>query len=279
MSSVPTAALLGADLSVLGSSAVAIAAMMLVVWLISLVMRDASIVDLAWGLGFVIVAVVVRVTVDGPGLETRRNLLTILPVVWGLRLFAYLAWRNLGHGEDFRYQRMRRHWGPRFPLISLVTVFGLQGVLMWVVSLPIQLGQASDATRGLGLLAIIGTLLWIVGMFFESVGDLQLARFKANPANDGRIMDRGLWAWTRHPNYFGDFCVWWGIGLVALETGVPGIIAIVGPVVMSVLLLRVSGKALLERNLRKRRPGYDDYVARTSGFFPRPPKRAAGAIR
>lgn len=258
------------DLTFLVWTAIGVAVLMLTTWLISLPLRNASIVDLVWGFGFVVVGWIARLTADG--VTARQNLLVILVTLWGLRLTAYLTWRNLGHGEDYRYQKMRRHWGDRFPLVSLATVFTLQGVLMWVVSLPVQLGQGDDDPSTLGVLAALGTILWLIGMFFETVGDWQLARFKADPANQGKVMDRGLWAWTRHPNYFGDFCVWWGLGLVALETGWPGVIALIGPAVMSVLLLRVSGKALLERNLARRRPGYAAYVARTSGFFPRPPR-------
>jgi steroid 5-alpha reductase family enzyme len=258
------------DLEFLFFTAFGVPVLMIGTWAVSVAIRNASIVDLIWGFGFVVVGWIARLTADG--FTARQNLLVVLVTVWGLRLTAYLTWRNHGQGEDYRYVKMREHWGPRFPLISLGTVFGLQGVLMWVVSLPIQLGQGDDEPTSLGVLAVLGTLLWAVGMFFETVGDWQLARFKADPASAGKVMDRGLWSWTRHPNYFGDFCVWWGLGLVALETGWPGVIALIGPVVVSVLLLRVSGKALLERNLKRRRPGYEEYVARTSGFFPRPPR-------
>jgi steroid 5-alpha reductase family enzyme len=150
-------------------------------------------------------------------------------------------------------------------------VFGLQGVLMWIVSLPVQIGQ-TDPTPDIGVIAIIGVAVWLVGMFFEVVGDAQLARFKADPANAGKVMDRGLWKYTRHPNYFGDCCVWWGIALVAAETGT-GAIGLIGAVVMTVLLRRVSGVTFLEKTIVKRRAGYQDYIERTSPFIPRPPKR------
>jgi steroid 5-alpha reductase family enzyme len=193
-----------------------------------------------------------------------------MTTVWGLRLGGYLAWRKRGAPEDFRYQAMRRRAGPRFFVLSLATVFGLQGVLLWVVSLPVQLGQIR-VEPGLGAIAYTGIALWAVGFAFETVGDAQLARFKRDPDNAGRVMDRGLWRYTRHPNYFGDACVWWGIALVAAETGI-GAVGIVGAVVMNVLLVRVSGVALLERSIGKRRPGYDEYVRRTSAFIPRPPR-------
>lgn len=250
-------------------AAVLIAVVMLATWLLSLALRNASIVDIAWGLGFVGVAWVVRLTVDGnPG---RQWLLTGLTTAWGLRLAGYLFWRNHGKGEDFRYRAMRKRWGARFGAVSLVTVFTLQGALMWVVSLPVQLGQAR-VSPDLGVVTIIGVVVFGIGLVFESVGDVQLAQFKARPENQGRVMDRGLWRYTRHPNYFGDACVWWGLALIAAETGL-GAVGLIGAGVMNVLLLRVSGVALLEKSLVKRRDGYADYIERTSSFFPLPPKR------
>jgi steroid 5-alpha reductase family enzyme len=250
-----------------------VAALMVVTWLASLPLRNASIVDLIWGLGFVLVAWAVRLTVDGN--SARQWLLVGMTTLWGLRLSIYLTWRNHGNGEDFRYQAMRRRWGARFWWVSLLTVFALQGVLMWTVSLGVQLGQVPDSP-GLGVIAAVGVLVWVVGLAFEAIGDAQLARFKADPANRGRVMDRGLWRYTRHPNYFGDACVWWGIALVAAESGL-GAVGIVGAVVMTVLLRRVSGVTLLEKSLTKRRAGYDEYVARTSPFIPRPPRRPSEA--
>jgi steroid 5-alpha reductase family enzyme len=166
---------------------------------------------------------------------------------------------------------MRRHWGDRFWIVSLGTVFLLQGVIMWTVSLPVQMGQVTDSPDSLGLVELLGVVIFGVGLFFEAVGDRQLARFKADPSNRGQVMDTGLWRYTRHPNYFGDCCVWWGLYVVAAATGV-GALSIIGPIVMTVFLLRVSGVALLERSITKRRPGYEDYIARTNAFFPGPPK-------
>ncbi|MFP3905544.1 MAG: DUF1295 domain-containing protein [Acidimicrobiales bacterium] len=254
---------------VLIASALAIAGLMLVVWVISVVVGDASIIDLVWGLGFVIVAWVTVAVGDGD--PTRALLIAGLVTVWGLRLSGYLSWRNLGSGEDKRYQAMRRKWGARFALVSLVTVFLTQGVLMFVVSLPVQLAGAAAEPAGLGVLAGIGVVIWLVGFGFETIGDSQLARFKADPANQGEVMDRGLWRYTRHPNYFGDFCVWWGIFVVAAETG-PGRWGVVGPLVMSALLMKYSGVGVLEKSIGKRRPGYAEYARRTSTFFPRPPR-------
>lgn len=254
---------------VLLASAAAVAVLMVSMWIVSVLVKDASIVDIVWGLGFVVVAATALAV--GEGWDVRRQLLAVLVAVWGLRLSGYLAWRNLGHGEDYRYQAMRKKWGDRFWLVSLVQVFLLQGVLMWIVSLPVQLAATEVEPGDFGPLAYVGVALWFVGLLFETLGDAQLARFKADPANSGQVMDQGLWRYTRHPNYFGDFCVWWGIFLVAAETTAARW-GIVGPVLMSFLLLRVSGVAMLEKTIGKRRPGYEAYVARTSAFFPRPPK-------
>jgi steroid 5-alpha reductase family enzyme len=254
---------------VLGSGALAIVAVMVATWLVSLVKRDVSIVDIVWGLGFVVVAWVARAVGDGD--RGRRDLLVALATIWGVRLAAHLFWRSRGRDEDRRYQAMRRRQGPSFPVRSLLTVFGLQGVVMWIVALPVMLA-ATPSGPDLGPLAVIGTAVWGVGFFFETVGDAQLSRFLADPANEGAVMDRGLWRYTRHPNYFGDACVWWGIFLVAAETA-DARVGVVGPVVMTVMLMRVSGVPLLERGLRRRRPDYDAYVARTSAFLPRPPRR------
>jgi steroid 5-alpha reductase family enzyme len=256
--------------TVMLAAAGTIVVVMLATWIVSVIVHDASIVDPVWPLGFVAIAWVVRATADGN--PTLQSLIVAMVTIWGLRLSAHLAWRKRGAPEDFRYQAMRRHWGKRFWIISLATVFGVQGVLMWVVSLPVQLGQLHPSAR-VGILAALGVLVWVVGFAFETIGDAQLTKFKADPESAGRVMDRGLWRYTRHPNYFGDACVWWGIALVAAETGV-GAFGFIGALVMTVLLRRVSGVVLLERSLVKRRPGYADYVARTSPFIPRPPRRA-----
>jgi steroid 5-alpha reductase family enzyme len=243
-------------------------ALMVIGWLVSLKMNDASIVDILWGLAFVTIAWVTFAV--GHGSPARSGLLAVLITVWGVRLSAYLARRNLGHGEDFRYQAMRRKRS-NFAVWSLFGVFGLQGILAWIVSLPVQIAMHDKTPHGLGALAVVGGLVWLVGLLFEAIGDWQLARFKADPASKGQVMDKGLWRLTRHPNYFGDFCVWWGLFLVAAECG-SAMFGIVGPIVMSTLLMKVSGKDLLERTIGKRRPGYADYVRRTNGFFPGPPK-------
>ncbi len=255
---------------VLLASAGALLVYMLAVWVLSLPLHDVSIVDPAWGLGFVIVAWVAFAV--GTGCRGRRILLVVVVSLWGLRLAAHLTRRKLRERrEDPRYAEWRERWGARFPLVSLVTVFLFQGVLIWVVSLPVQ-GSAPQGDR-LGVLDWVGVFVWAVGIVFEAVGDQQLSRFKSDPANGGKVMDRGLWRYTRHPNYFGDFLVWWGIYLIALSTG-GAWWTIVGPLVMSTLLIRVSGKGLLEERM-KDRPGYAEYLERTSGFVPLPPRRGS----
>jgi steroid 5-alpha reductase family enzyme len=243
-------------------------ALMVIGWLVSLKMKDASIVDILWGLAFVTIAWVTFRA--GHGSPTRSLLLALLITVWGVRLAAYLARRNLGHGEDYRYQAMRRKRA-NFALWSLFGVFGLQGILAWIVSLPVQIAMHDKTPHRIGAVAVIGGIVWLIGLLFEAVGDWQLARFKTDPASTGQVMDKGLWRLTRHPNYFGDFCVWWGLFLIAAECG-SAIFGVIGPIVMSTLLMKVSGKDLLERTIGKRRPGYADYVRRTNGFFPGPPK-------
>jgi steroid 5-alpha reductase family enzyme len=249
-------------IEILVAGAVGIVVLMTATWLVSLVVKDASIVDIVWGLGFVLVAWIAWFSDP----DVRSLLVAVLVTVWGIRLAGYLAWRNLGKGEDFRYQAMRRRYGRRFGLISLVVVFGLQGALMWTVSLPVQ---AASGGR-LSVVDGIGVALWLVGMVFETVGDLQLARFKKDPTNAGKVLDTGLWRYTRHPNYFGDFCVWWGIYLIALAGGAWW--TAIGPAIMTALLMRYSGAGLLEKTIGHRRPGYDEYVRSTNAFFPGPPK-------
>jgi steroid 5-alpha reductase family enzyme len=253
---------------VLAITGAALAVLMLGTWIVSLPIRNVSIIDIVWGVAFVVAATVAAIAGDAG--DPRRTLLVVLVGVWGLRLAGYLAWRNIGKGEDPRYAAMRAKRPTTFATRSLVTVFLLQGVLAWIVSLPVQLALVRG-DGDLGVLAVLGIALWCVGLFFEAVGDTQLARFKADPANKGIVMDRGLWRYTRHPNYFGDFCVWWGLFLVCAEVG-QAWYGIVGPIVMTVLLTRVSGVPLLEKSMSSRRAGYDEYVRRTSSFFPRPPR-------
>ena len=227
-----------------------------------------SVVDVAWGLGFVVVALTTLVCSDGD--DGRTVLLTAMVVLWGARLAWHIGRRNAGHGEDPRYEALLGKVPPeKRTAYVLRMVYGLQALLVLFISLPVQV--AAYASDGLGALAVVGVAVWAVGLFFEAVGDWQLKQFKADPANKGKVMDRGLWRYTRHPNYFGDACVWWGIWLVAAETGV-GVLTVLSPVVMTLFLTKGSGAALTERRMAGR-PGFDDYVARTSGFLPLPPKR------
>ncbi len=235
-------------------------------WAISVPRRNVTIVDTLWPLLFVIAAFVYAAAAGGTG--PRATLLLVLVSLWGLRLAAYLAWRNRGHEEDRRYRAIRRRNEPGFAFKSLYLIFGFQALLAWVISLPLAGGIASDAP--LGLLDGLGVALWAVGLVFEAGGDWQLARFKRDPANAGRVMDRGLWRYTRHPNYFGDFCVWWGFFLIALSGGAWWTVA--GPLLMSFLLMRFSGVTLLEKDIGERRPAYAGYVRRTNAFFPGPPR-------
>lgn len=252
-----------------GWAATAVAIVMVALWLVSLRLHDVSIVDPVWGPTFVVVAVVVAAT--GSGCAGRRWLLAGLTALWGLRLGAYLLARKRGdRTEDRRYAQMRKRKGDAFALWSLVAIFGLQGLLVLIVSLPVQVAAERGGT--LDAWVIPGVVVFGVGLFFEAVGDEQLRRFKADPDHRGQVMDRGLWRYTRHPNYFGDFCVWWGLWLIALPAGATWW-TFVGPVVMSILLIRVSGAALLEKDISERRPRYADYIKRISAFFPWPPRR------
>lgn len=237
-------------------------------WLLSLARRDASIVDIFWGPGFVALAWLYRGMADAVG--PRTWVVPALVTIWGLRLAIHILWRNHGRGEDPRYRAMRRKWGRRFPLVSLGTVFWLQGVLMWIVAAP--LAQVQTSSAGWSRFDGLGVVLFATGFTFEAVGDRQLARFRADPANAGRVMDRGLWRYTRHPNYFGDALLWWGLGAFALATP-GGAWTLVGPALMTLLIVRVSGVTLLERGLRESRPDYADYTRRTSAFIPWPPRR------
>jgi steroid 5-alpha reductase family enzyme len=253
----------------LAASALVLAAAMFALWLLSLALRDASIVDIWWGPGIALAAAVALGKAGA--VPPRSALLAGLAAVWALRLGGYLLWRNAGRGEDPRYQAMRRRLGASFPWASLVTVFAFQGALQWLVALPLQVAIARPGEAALGALDALGALFFAAGLAFESVGDLQLARFRADPANAGRVMDRGLWRYTRHPNYFGDALAHWGLFAIALATPY-GWATALSPLLMTFLLLRVSGVALLERSIGKRRPGYAEYQRRTSAFLPLPPR-------
>ncbi len=233
-------------------------------WVVSVLIRNVSFVDSLWSLFFLLAAAIYFVFEAAPG--ARAWLVLGLVVIWSLRLSLHITIRNWGEGEDYRYQAIRANNEPGFAVKSLYIVFGLQGLLAWIVSAPLLSAiSGASAVTALDLAALV---LWTTGVFFEAVGDYQLARFKRDPANKGRVMDRGLWRYTRHPNYFGDFCVWWAFYLFALATGAWW--TIFAPLLMTFLLLRVSGVAMLERTITERRPEYADYIARTNAFFPGP---------
>jgi steroid 5-alpha reductase family enzyme len=245
-------------------------AMMTLVWLASLVMRDASIIDVFWGLGFVVVAWVYLAAREARTL--RGDVVVGLVTLWGLRLSLHILWRSRGRGEDYRYREMRERNPATFPLRSLVTVFWLQAVLLWAISAPLFQVQRGAGPAGLVLLDVVGLLLFAVGFVFEAGGDWQLARFKRDPGNAGRVMDRGLWRYTRHPNYFGDAVVWWGFFCFAAAT--PGSWwTVYSPLLMTLLLMRVSGVTLLEKKLHETKPAYRRYAEETNAFFPWFPRR------
>jgi len=239
-----------------------------VAWAVATARRNVGLVDIFWPLFFIAGAALFAWVNGSPG--TRALLVLVLVAAWSLRLAAYLAGRNWNAPEDHRYQAIRARNQPNFAIKSLYLVFGLQAVLAWLVSAP--LAAAIEAGGTPGVADAIGVALAAFGIAFESVADAQLARFKADPASAGRVMDRGLWRYTRHPNYFGEFCVWWGFFIIAVGAG--GWWTIFSPLLMSTLLLRVSGVTLLEKDIAERRPAYRAYVARTNAFFPGRPREA-----
>jgi steroid 5-alpha reductase family enzyme len=236
-------------------------------WLVSLIKRDASIVDSVWSLLLLSAAIVyVGRSSSLESINHRQGLMLLLLALWALRLTIYITARNWGEQEDHRYKNIRANNQPNFAIKSLYIVFLLQAGLAWIVSLPLL----SIATSNMPLwwLDVLGAVVVIFGIMFEAIGDWQLSRFKANANNRGKVLDRGLWRYTRHPNYFGECCVWWGFFLIATSTG--GWWSVLGPVLMTVLLLRVSGVSLLEKDIAERRPQYRDYMDRTNAFIPGP---------
>ncbi len=248
--------------------AAAVAVVMCGFWLLSLRLQDASIADVAWGLVFVTIAWVGFSLGEG---EPAMFLAAVMTTAWGLRLAVYIGLRNSGHGEDRRYAAMRSRRPGYFWIWSLFGVFLLQGLLAMIVSLPLQSLAVSD-NGAIGIVCLAGVGIFLFGLGFETIGDAQLSAFRRDPASRGEVMDAGLWRYTRHPNYFGDAVVWWGLWLVAVGAGA-GLWTALGPALMTFLLLRVSGVAMLESDIAERRPGYVAYVERTSAFFPKPPSR------
>ncbi len=247
----------------------AILVLMLLLWLLSLLLKNASIVDIFWGAGFVI-ANWIYFALTPEGYLPRKLLIGALVTIWGLRLSIHILRRNWGKPEDFRYQKWRSENGKRWWWWSFFQVFLLQGALMWIISLPLLAAQYRAFPDRLTVLDFLGVFVWLIGFFFEAVGDYQLAHFKAKSENKGKVMNIGVWRYTRHPNYFGDSAQWWGYYLLAASAG--GWWTIVSPVLMTLFLLRVSGVALLEKTMQSR-PGYQEYIETTSAFIPWFPRR------
>lgn len=240
------------------------------IWVYSVIIKNASIVDLFWGLGFVIVnAVYFYFSGD---FSSRKILLLALVSLWGLRLFIYLSWRNIGKGEDFRYKEFRRKYGAeRYWWISYFQVFLLQAALIMIVSLPLLGVHSQNDSDSLYWLDYLGIIVFIIGFIFEAGGDYQLAKFKKNPNNKGKVLNTGFWKYTRHPNYFGDSTVWWSFGIFSIAAG--SYWTIIGSVFMTLLIIKVSGVALLEKTLNNDKPQYNDYIKNTNSFFPWFPKK------
>ncbi len=242
-----------------------IMAALTVLWLVSIVLKDASIIDIFWGLGFVILAWTYKYILSAN--SDRSLIICVLVSIWGIRLALYLANRNLGKGEDYRYQEWRKEYGTSFWWVSYLRVFLLQGLLLWIIGATLLVAQTSNVWT---VVDYLGIILWTIGLAFEAVGDYQLAQFKKNTDNKGKVLDSGLWRYTRHPNYFGDAVLWWGIFCFAASAGAWW--TVFSPILMTFLLMKVSGVALLEKTLIQTKPQYKDYIGRTSAFFPTIPK-------
>jgi steroid 5-alpha reductase family enzyme len=252
----------------LGWSALAVLVVLAVTYVASKIAGKHSVIDTAWGLLFCAVAIATFVASSGTGDPLRRWLLLALPVLWGLRLAVHIGRRSIGKREDPRYAQLMAKAKGNPDLYALRSIYLLQGLLALVIAAPIMVGGFEASS--VGVVAWLGVVLWAVGVFFEAVGDAQLERWRVDPAHKARVIDEGLWRYTRHPNYFGDACVWWGIFLVAADAW-PGVVTVFAPVLMTLLLTKGSGARILERHMAGRE-GWDDYVARTSMFFPLPPK-------
>jgi steroid 5-alpha reductase family enzyme len=252
----------GVPLAALG----AVVTMGTLLWLLSLRLQDASIVDIFWGPLLLLQAVIYAALLDG--FDGRRLLVLAIVATWSVRLATHIASRHGGRGEDERYARWRREHGAAWPVRSLFQVFWLQALLSWVIGAPLLVAMSSPA--GWGPLDAIGLALWVIGFAFEAVGDYQLTAFVRDPANQGRTIRTGLWRYSRHPNYFGDATQWWSFWLIAASAG--GWWTVFAPALMTFLLVRVSGIGLLERTIADRREGYAEYMRTTSAFIPLPPK-------
>ena len=262
-------------LTLLAVNLAVITGVMLVLWLVALRLKDVSFIDGVWPLGMLLLALITWPRTEGD--PTRTLLLLWLVGVWALRLGIHLLRRWRLHGADGRYvaivESQEKNKGWSFGKTALLFVFLPQGLLAWLTSLPVQLGQVAYSPT-VGWIGWIGAGLAVVGIAFESIGDAQLSAFRRDPANKGKVLDTGLWRYTRHPNYFGDACVWWGLYLIAAESGWVGAASILGPIFLTFTLTKWSGIGITEKAIHSSRPGYADYVARTSPFIPWPPKKA-----
>lgn len=247
---------------------IGILVIMSVLWVMSLILNDSSIVDIFWGAGFVLAVWAVFLMVNSTG--ARDWLIAILVSIWGIRLTLHVGARNIGKGEDFRYTIMREKRKGQWWWQSFFIVFIFQGFLMWLIASPLTAIQLPVFNDSLGFLDYLGVIVWAIGFFFEAIGDYQLSRFKTDPKNKGKLLKTGLWRFTRHPNYFGDAAQWWGFYLLALSAGAWW--TIVSPILMTYLLVRVSGVALLERSLKRKKEGYQEYADNTNVFLPWFPK-------
>jgi len=259
-------------IELLAVAAVFIFVFMSAFWIVSIDRQDAGIADVAWGLGFIVVSFATLYL--NVSFVPRSFLVMALVLLWGLRLASYIIMRNKGKGEDWRYAQWRKDWGKNFLWRSYVQVFLLQGLLMLLVSVPVIFVHYASVDEPLVWIDIAGALVWFVGFVFETVGDYQLMIFKAKPRNKGKVIKSGLWAYTRHPNYFGEIVQWWGIFIIALALA-DGVFSIIGPLTISYLILRVSGIPLLEKKYKGNKE-YEQYKKVTSGFFPWFPKRTMG---
>lgn len=249
-------------------SGLLILACVTLLWLLSLALKNAAIVDIFWGAGFVLVAWFTAL--QTAPLTTRQIILLALVTTWGARLSFHILLRNHNKPEDFRYAAWRAQYGKHWGWVSFLQVFLLQGALLWLISAPLVAGLSPQTGDRLWSLVPLAAAIWGLGFYFESIGDWQLAKFKSDPQNKGKIMTQGVWAYTRHPNYFGDAAQWWGFYLLALPSGAWW--TIFSPILMTYLLLNVSGVTMLEKALQER-PGYAEYARRTSAFFPWPPRK------
>lgn len=260
------------EISTWFTSLLVVLAFAVMAWLVSVVRRDVSIVDSLWSL--MILLSLLTYTLLAESIGPRTFLLIALLSIWAIRLSVHITVRNHGEPEDRRYQQIRENNQPFFEWKSLYIVFLFQGFLAWVLCLPVVAAVHSQTPPG--PLDYAGIALWLVGMFFEVVGDYQLMRFRRSDKSENEVLDTGLWRYTRHPNYFGEAVIWWGFYLVAMSAGAWW--TIFAPLMMTFLLLRVSGVSLLEKDIAHRRPAYRDYVRRTNAFLPGRPKESAFAV-